>query len=120
MKILVDENIPLMTVTALQDMGHDVLDIRGSANQGMKNSKLWKLIQKEHRLLITTDKGFTEYRDTHHYGILIIRLRQPNRHKIHNNILHAMKHIEEKNWENLMLVMRDDFQSEYKSKIKTD
>jgi len=31
-----------------------------------------------------------------------------------------MKHIEEKNWENLMLVMRDDFQSEYKSKIKTD
>jgi len=27
MKMLVDENIPLMTVQALREMGHDVLDI---------------------------------------------------------------------------------------------
>ena len=75
MKILVDENIPLMTVQALQDCGHNVLDIRGTRNEGMKNSNLWKLTQKEQRFFITTDKGFTEYRDTKHYGILIIRLR---------------------------------------------
>ena len=29
MKIFVDENIPLMTVRALREMGHDVLDIQG-------------------------------------------------------------------------------------------
>ena len=29
MKILVDENIPLMTVQALREMDHEVLDIRG-------------------------------------------------------------------------------------------
>ncbi len=118
MKILVDENIPLMTISMLRDMGHDVLDIRGSKNEGMKNSKIWKLAQKERRFFITTDKGFTEYRDTHHYGILIIRLRQPNRNKIHDNVLLAMKHIKEKNWENLLVVMRDDFRSEYKSHIR--
>ena len=28
MKILVDENIPAITVEALQKLGHDVLDIR--------------------------------------------------------------------------------------------
>jgi predicted nuclease of predicted toxin-antitoxin system len=120
MKIIVDENIPLMTVQVLRDSGHDVLDIRGTKNEGMKNSNLWKLIQKEHRFFITTDKGFTEYRDTNHYGILIICLRQPNRDKIHDKILLALKHNKEEIWNNLLVVMRDDFQSEYKSQIKND
>ena len=57
MKILVDENIPLMTVKILREMGHDVLDIRGTKNEGITNSNLWKLTQKEHCLFITTDKG---------------------------------------------------------------
>ncbi len=56
MKILVDENIPLMTVQALCDLGHDVLDIRSTKNEGIKNSSLWNLTQKERRFLITTDK----------------------------------------------------------------
>ena len=120
MKILVDENIPLMTVQALRVSGHDVLDIRGTKNEGMKNSNLWKLTQKEKRFFITTDKGFTEYRDTQHYGILIIRLRQPNRVKIHNKVLLAMEQIKEKDWNNLLIVMRDDFQSKYKSHVKDD
>jgi len=34
MKILVDENIPLMTVQALREMDHDVLDIRGTLDEG--------------------------------------------------------------------------------------
>ena len=83
----------------------------------MKNSNLWKLIQKEKRFFITTDKGFTEYRDAKHYGILIIRLRQPNRIKIHDKVLLAMEQIEEKEWNNLIVVMRDSFQSKYKSHI---
>jgi hypothetical protein len=33
MKIFVDENIPLMTVRALREMGHDVRDIRGTADE---------------------------------------------------------------------------------------
>jgi predicted nuclease of predicted toxin-antitoxin system len=118
MKILIDENIPLMTVSALLDLGHDVLDIRGTKNEGIKNSSLWKLIQKERRFFITTDKGFTEYRDTRHNGILIIRLRQPNRYKIHDKVLLALEQTEEKEWKNLLVVMRDDFQSKYKSHSK--
>ena len=120
MKILVDENIPLMTVQALRDGGHDVLDIRGTKNEGMKNSNLLKITQKEKRFFITTDKGFAEYRDTKHYGILIIRLRQPNRVKIHKKVLLAMEQVKEKDWNNLLVVMRDDFQSTYKSHIKSN
>ena len=35
MKVLVDENIPLLTVEELRLKGFDVTDIRGSAEQGI-------------------------------------------------------------------------------------
>jgi hypothetical protein len=62
MKILVDEHIPLMTVSALRLLGHDVRDIRGTPEEGMEDDVLWEMAQREERLLITTDKGFTRYR----------------------------------------------------------
>jgi predicted nuclease of predicted toxin-antitoxin system len=83
MKIFVDENIPFMTAQVLRDNGHDVLDIRGTPNEGIDDEVLWRMVQAEKRLLITTDKGFTQNRNESHHGILIIRLKQPNRQKIH-------------------------------------
>ena len=40
MKILVDENIPRMTADRLRELGHDVKDIRGTADQGLADSDL--------------------------------------------------------------------------------
>ncbi|CAN5588199.1 hypothetical protein BH10ACI1_BH10ACI1_08910 [soil metagenome] len=40
MKICVDENIPLVTVTELKNLGHDVLDIRGTNEQGLPDNLL--------------------------------------------------------------------------------
>jgi predicted nuclease of predicted toxin-antitoxin system len=70
-RIFVDENIPKVTVVALRALGHDVLDIRGSPQQGMFDDELWQLAQHEGRLLVTTDKGFSEYRQVRHHGILL-------------------------------------------------
>lgn len=111
MKILVDENIPLMTIRALREMGHHVLDVRGTENQGIDDDILWKMAQEESRLLITTDKGFTQYRSEMHHGILIVRLRQPNRHKIHRRVMQAMAYFVAENWRGLLVVMRDRIQS---------
>ncbi len=77
MKICVDENIPLVTVTELKNLGHDVLDIRGTIEQGLADDLLWEKVQRESRLLITTDKGFTNYRTESHYGILTLEGRSP-------------------------------------------
>jgi len=63
MKIFADENIPLMTVEALRALGHDVLDIRGTVDGGMTDDNIWEKAQREKRMLITTDKGFTDCRD---------------------------------------------------------
>ncbi len=42
MKVLVDENIPLITVEELRLKGFDVIDIRGSAEQGITDEVLWQ------------------------------------------------------------------------------
>ena len=98
MKIFVDENIPLMTVTALRSLGHDVHDIRGTVNEGMRDDALWEMAQREERLLITTDKGFTHYRMGPHRGVLIVQLRQPNRRKIHARIMQALRQFSGTEW----------------------
>ena len=116
MKIFVDENIPTMTVAELRELGHDVKDIRGTALQGIPDTELWQLVQKEARLLITTDKGFAEHRDEGHKGLLIIRLKQLNRKKIHRRVIQAIKHYSEKQWHGLMVIMRDSVQSRWKSR----
>jgi predicted nuclease of predicted toxin-antitoxin system len=111
MDILVDENIPLMTVTRLRELGHDVKDIRGTGEQGLPDAGLWTLALAGERMLITTDKGFTERRRDRHSGILVVRLRQPNRHKIHNAVLLAMGRFAEPQWPGLLVVMRDQTMS---------
>ena len=115
MKICVDENIPLITVVELKDLGNDVLDIRGTTEQGLTDELLWEKVQRENRLLITTDKGFANNRAEPHYGILIIRLRQPNEQKIHARIMQAFNQFSEGEWQELLVVMRDAVQSVWRN-----
>jgi predicted nuclease of predicted toxin-antitoxin system len=107
MKVLVDENIPRMTVHYLRESGHDVRDVRGTLEQGAADPDLWTIGLGEQRLLITTDRGFTEYRATNHFGILIVRLRQQNRVRIHNAVLLAMSRFAVDEWPGLLVVVRD-------------
>ena len=111
MKICVDENIPLITVLELKELGHDVLDIRGTDDQGLADNLLWDRAQKEGRLVVTTDKGFVHNRRESHYGILVVRLRQPNERKIHERVIKAIQQFAEDEWAGLLVVMRDAVQS---------
>jgi predicted nuclease of predicted toxin-antitoxin system len=118
MKIFVDENIPFMTVQELLTLGHDVMDIRGTEHEGIIDKELWKIVQKEKRLLITTDKGFVLTRYEKHHGILIIRLKQPNRMKIHNKVMKGISLFKEENWPRMTVVIQDTFHSMWKRKEK--
>ena len=113
MKVLVDENIPLMTVTELESKGYDVRDIRGTTDQGITDSELWQIAQQEKRILITTDKGFSTHRNEPHHGILIIRLKQPSRLKIHQRVMRALNMYSADDWQRRMVIMRDVVQSSW-------
>ena len=111
MKLFVDENIPIRTVQELRSLGNDVADIRGTPDQGMADDQLWMRVLSEQRLLITTDKGFTQHREEPHFGILVVRLRQPNEAKIHDRVILAICQYAESEWPGLLVVMRDTVQS---------
>ncbi|MGO9258625.1 MAG: DUF5615 family PIN-like protein [Bryobacteraceae bacterium] len=118
MRILVDENIPRMTVTALVALGRDVKDIRGTSVQGATDSDLWALAMGEGRALITTGKGFTEYRSVPHHGIPVVRLRQPNRQKIHHSVMYVFDRFSEAEWPNLLVVVRDTTMSTSRTDVE--
>ena len=113
MKILVDENVPLMSVKELKSKGYDVRDIRGTDNQGISDSALWQIAQQEKRLLITTDKGFAIHRDEAHHGILIIRVKQPSRLKIHQRVMQAINRYHMDGWRGRTVIIRDIVQSSW-------
>jgi len=107
LNILIDENIPRLTAERLRELGHEVRDVRNTLKQGIEDSELWATAIADKRLLISTDRGFTEYRRSDHYGILIVRLHQPNRARIHNAIMIAMDRFTEADWPGLLVVVRD-------------
>jgi hypothetical protein len=73
----------------------------------MFDDELWPLAQAEQRTLVTTDKGFSAHRDERHYGLLVVRLRQPNERRIHARIMAAFRRFTEREGPGLFVVMRD-------------
>lgn len=118
MKVFVDENIPLLTVKELVQQGYDVIDIRGTDDQGITDEVLWQKAQHLGCLLITTDKGFAAHREEPHHGILIIRLKQPSRQKINQRVLQALKRYSPKQWPGLMVVMGNGVGSDHGNHLK--
>ena len=98
MKIFVDENIPSRTVEELRGLGHDVLDICGTSDQGIDDDKLWARMLNERRLLIRLTRGLRNTGGESHPGVLIVRLRQPNEAKIHERVMRALRQFSESEW----------------------
>jgi predicted nuclease of predicted toxin-antitoxin system len=97
-----------MTVDWLRTLDHDVLDIRGTNEQGMEDPGVWGAALAGNRILITTDRGFSQYRGPGHPGMLIVRLRQPNRLKIHKAIMLALSRFQPEDWPGMLVVVRDN------------
>ncbi|MHB8753433.1 MAG: DUF5615 family PIN-like protein [Candidatus Acidiferrales bacterium] len=82
MKIKLDENLLLLLVTLLSELGHDVHTLREERLIGHADREIWEATQKESRFLITQDLDFSDSRrfaPGSHCGILLVRLRSPNR-----------------------------------------
>jgi hypothetical protein len=96
-----------MTVVALRSSGHDVLDLRGTTDQGALDEHVWAMAMEQGRLLITTDKGFVQHREDAHFGLLVVRLKRPNGTEIHRRVMSALARFPPESWPGLVVVMRD-------------
>jgi len=82
MKIKLDENLPLRLATVLTTAGHDVDTPHDEQLVGHSDLEIWEAAQNESRFLITQDLDFSDIRrfaPGSHHGILLVRLRSPNR-----------------------------------------
>jgi len=109
MRILVDENIPKFTVEELRALGHDVKDVRGTPLEGINDAVVWQIAKEENRLLISTDKVFSQnhYRDRNHSGIILILLKQPTLVKIHDRIITAITKVPQDSLKSSLLIIKD-------------
>ena len=82
MRIKLDENLPLRLATSVKNLNHDVHTAQGEGLTGHPDREIWETAQREARFLITQDLDFSDSREFtpgSHHGILLIRLRSPNR-----------------------------------------
>lgn len=96
-----------------------MVDIRNTEQEGIPDEEVWANTQEQKRLLITTDKGFFRYRNVTHHGIIIVRLKKPNRIKIHERILYAITKLPESDWQNKIVMIKDNILSSWKIPIPT-
>jgi predicted nuclease of predicted toxin-antitoxin system len=82
MKLKLDENIPVDLVQVLAAIGHEADTVSAENICGCSDDELWAVVQHESRFLITQDMDFSDIRKFapgSHHGILLIRLRTPDR-----------------------------------------
>ena len=85
MRFFLDENFPKAAHVLLAGRGHDVMDVRGTSDEGMDDPHIFGLAQRNEAAFLTTDKDFfhtVPHLYSRHHGAVVIALRQPNRKSI--------------------------------------
>ena len=112
MNIFIDENIPKITKEYLISKRYNVADVRNTNQEGIPDSEIWNICQNEKRLLITTDKGFSNYRFDNHFGMIIVLLKKPNKLKINDRIVSEIEnHNSMTDWQNKIVIVKDNSKS---------
>jgi len=83
MKFLADENIPQSVVRTIQQLGHDVLEVR-QIDLGMPDEKVIELAAREGSIILTGDSDFAELailQELEVLGIVRVKLEDLNAKK---------------------------------------
>ena len=81
MNFLLDENFPKSAEKLLTDLGHQVIDIRGTELQGIDDFRLFEVAQENRADLLTTDRDFhhtVPLRYSDHHGVIFPIYKQIN------------------------------------------
>jgi predicted nuclease of predicted toxin-antitoxin system len=82
LKFKVDEDLPHEFGARLRSAGHDAMTVVEQSLSGSPDAKIWQIVQKEKRCLLTADKGFADVRMLSsglHDGVILFRLPRESR-----------------------------------------
>jgi predicted nuclease of predicted toxin-antitoxin system len=109
-RIKLDENLPSSLVGILSGFGHETDTVEDEGINGKPDEIVWDGAQRGGRFLITQDLDFSDIRKFApgtHYGILLIRMRDPSRRALEERI-GALFVLEESNsWNRGFIVATD-------------
>jgi predicted nuclease of predicted toxin-antitoxin system len=77
MLLIADANVFVPMVDGLRNMGHDVFDVKEQGLENLSDPEIFRLAQKEQRILVTMDKDFSNillYPPGEHQGIIVVKL----------------------------------------------
>jgi predicted nuclease of predicted toxin-antitoxin system len=110
MRIKLDENLPAILVPDLVALGHDVDTAVDEGLGGRDDSSVWAATQVAGRILVTQDLDFSDVRafvpGTHH-GLVLVRLRQRSRARMHARVLAAFNSEDAASWDRCLVVIGD-------------
>ena|ERR1035437_2467148 len=110
MKIKLDENLPFRLTAILSSLHHDVHTVAEENLSGGSDRDIWEAAQRDARFLITQDLDFSDLRrfapGTHH-GILLVRLRSPDRQGLIRRIQEVFQHEDVSRWSGCFVVATD-------------
>jgi predicted nuclease of predicted toxin-antitoxin system len=116
MKIKLDENLPFRPTISLLQLGHDVDTVHSEGFAGSRDEIVWEAAQKNQRFFITQELDFSDFRKFvpgTHYGILLVRLRQPGRQALIDKIEFLFETEDVDRWNGCIIVATD-----YKIRIR--
>ena len=77
LRFLTDEDVPRTTARVLRDAGFDAVDVRVVGLRGKSDATIYAYAQKEERLLITCDLGFSNilnFPPADIVGLIVVRI----------------------------------------------
>ena len=77
LRFITDEDVPRSTARVLSDAGFDAVDVRDVGLRGKSDAEVFDYAQRENRLLITCDMGFSNilnFPPAKNHGILVVRI----------------------------------------------
>ena len=107
MRIRLDENIPFRLADILNRMGHEVDSVQQEGLSGQNDELIWKTTQEANRFLITQDLDFSDIRQFApgtHYGLLLVRLRDPGRNMLLQRIQTIFQTEQVDNWQSCFVI----------------
>jgi predicted nuclease of predicted toxin-antitoxin system len=110
MKIKLDENLPVTLAVILSSLHHDVHTVAEESLSGASDREVWAAAQRDERFLITQDLDFSDLRrfaPGTHCGILLVRLRTPDRQGLIRRIREVFEHEEVSRWTGCFVVATD-------------
>jgi predicted nuclease of predicted toxin-antitoxin system len=93
----------------LISLKHEVWDIRGTKDEGVDDKVIFDMAQKRQAIFLTTDRDFyhtVPHLYDHHFGVVVIALRQPNRQNILSRLEWFLLHFQNNSFENKIIQLR--------------